>query len=417
MGDMIRLLIVDDDQAIRTFFANAFAEEEQFAVECASSGDEALDRLARTPFDVVVTDLCMPRMDGIRLIEKIRKRIPVPTVVAITGIGTIKDAVSLMKTGAHDVLTKPFSLDEIRLAIDKAVRHHRLARRNRELEHKLKTTEKLAAIGKLAAGVAHEINNPLDAVIRFVKLALDQLPEGEPTHEYLKDARGGLDRIAGIVKSLLDFSRSIVIESAPMPIGDLVRQACAPYRDTTIQVSLNLQDASDSVPGEYLHVVSNLVKNAADEMPGGGRVTIASRRTPDGLELTVADDGPGIAESIRDKIFEPFFTTKKMGNGTGLGLSICQQIIEKQGGRISVTSESGRGTTFRIEVPLRPAGQGGPADRDRDSAPGPGAHRPGPPAPRKSRAGDAVEVAEGPPESGADPSREHGDARRSRAKP
>jgi len=403
MGDMIRLLIVDDDQAIRTFFANVFAEEEQFAVECASSGGEALDRLAHTPFDVVVTDLCMPRMDGIRLIEKIREHIPVPTVVAITGFGTIKDAVSLMKTGAHDVLTKPFSLDEIRLAIDKAVRHHRLAQRNRELEHKLKTTEKLAAIGKLAAGVAHEINNPLDAVIRFVKLALDQLPEGETTREYLMDARGGLDRIAGIVKSLLDFSRSIVIESGPMQIGELVRQACEPYRDTPIRVSVDLQDASDSVPGEYLHVLSNLVKNAADEMPHGGRVTIASRRTPDGLELTVADDGPGIAESIRDKIFEPFFTTKKMGNGTGLGLSICQQIIEKQGGRISVTSESGRGTTFRIEIPPRPAG--------------PGAGHRGRSAGREPRAGAAVEIAEGPPESGTDPSREHLDPRRSRARP
>jgi len=355
MDEMIRLLIVDDDEAICAFFAHVFAEEDHFTVECASSGAEALERLARTPFDVVVTDLCMPRMDGIRLIERIRTRTPVPTVVAITGIGTIKDAVSLMKTGAHDVLTKPFSLDEIRLAIDKAVRHHRLARRNRELERKLKTTEKLAAIGKLAAGVAHEINNPLDAVIRFVNLSLDQIPEGEPPREYLQDARGGLDRIAGIVKSLLDFSRSIVIESDPLPIGDVVRQASQSVRETSIQVKVDLQDESVALPGEYLHVLSNLVRNAADEMPDGGRITIRSRRAPGGLELTVADGGPGIPESLRDRIFEPFFTTKKMGRGTGLGLSICQQIVEKQGGRISVASEVGRGTTFCIRVPCEAA--------------------------------------------------------------
>lgn len=354
MEGMIQLLIVDDDEAIRSFFKEIFPED-RYRIDCATNGVEATKMVMQTTYDVVVTDLCMPKMDGIRLIEEIRKLDPTTVPVAITGFGTIKDAVSLMKTGAFDVLTKPFGLDEIQLTIEKALRHHELARKNRELERKLKISEKLAAIGKLAAGVAHEINNPLDGVIRFVNLSLMHLKEGSMIREYLADVRTGLDRIAGIVQSLLDFSRSIVLETDPQSIGDMVREAMNPFRHRVqkgrVNIKMDFEDAGIEVPGGTLHVISNLLKNALDEMPEGGELIIRSSSDEKSLAVSISDNGPGIPEDIREKIFEPFFTTKKIGKGTGLGLSICQQIIEKLGGALHVDSEVGRGTTFTITIP------------------------------------------------------------------
>jgi len=360
MEDLIHLLIVDDDEAIRSFFKEIFPED-RYRIDCATNGEEATKMVMQSTYDVVVTDLCMPKMDGIRLIKEIRKLDPTTVPVAITGFGTIKDAVSLMKTGAFDVLTKPFGLDEIQITIEKALRHHELARKNRELERKLKISEKLAAIGKLAAGVAHEINNPLDGVIRFVNLSLMHLDEGSVIREYLSDVRTGLDRIAGIVQSLLDFSRSIVLETDPQAIGDMVREALNPFRhqvhEGKVKIVFEFEDNEVEVPGGTLHVITNIVKNALDELPEGGELVIRSSSDENSLAVSVSDNGPGIPEDIREKIFEPFFTTKKIGKGTGLGLSICQQIVEKQGGSLRVDSEVGRGTTFTITLPRNEAGK------------------------------------------------------------
>ena len=393
--DAVRLLIVDDDEAIRSFFAEIFPEE-RFIVDCVANGEEAALKLAQSTFDVVVTDLCMPKMDGIRLIQEIQKLDPTTTVVAITGFGTIKDAVSLMKAGAYDVLTKPFSLDEIRLTIDKSIRHHQLSQKNRELRQKLKSTEKLAVIGKLAAGVAHEINNPLDGAIRFVNLTLDRLGEHTDVRDYLLDARDGLNRIARIVRSLLDFSRSIVIEAEPVPLGDLLRDIEVQLQHHAhrggIRVRYDLEVESVAIPEGYRHVFTNLIKNAMDEMPDGGDLLLQSRQTPEGIDVSCADSGPGIPAAVRDKVFEPFFTTKKMGMGTGLGLSICQQIAERQGGKITFDTREGEGTTFTVTIPVEAARSVGPMPVKRVSSLSFPSAPPPPPAPAASMANGNEQV-------------------------
>ena len=126
MDEVVRLLIVDDDEAIRSFFAEIFAEDDYW-IESAADGEEAMRRIAANSYDVVVTDLCMPRMDGLRLIREIQKVRAGTTVLAITGYGTIKDTVSLMKNGAFDVLSKPFSLDEIARLVRTALRPGKVA--------------------------------------------------------------------------------------------------------------------------------------------------------------------------------------------------------------------------------------------------------------------------------------------------
>lgn len=352
-GDLKHLLIVDDDAAIRGFFQEIFPKD-RYRVDCASNGEEAARRIARKSYDVVVTDLCMPKMDGIGLIQEIQRIDATVTVVAITGFGTIKDAVSLMKTGAFDVLTKPFSLDEIRVTIDKAIRHHDLAKENRELGRRLETSEKLAAIGQLAAGVAHEINNPLDGIMRFVNLTLERIEDDEARGN-LTDAQAGLSRIGGIVKDLLSFARCIGSDAEPQALDALIGEAVKPFeaamRDRSIEFETRIAGGDAPIPGAVLHVVSNLAKNAIDALDSGGHLSIDA--TVDGAHasIDVVDDGSGIPADALAHIFEPFYTTKRLGHGTGLGLSLCQQIVEKAGGTIDVES-SEDGTRFSVRVPL-----------------------------------------------------------------
>ncbi|MBN2492809.1 MAG: hybrid sensor histidine kinase/response regulator [Planctomycetes bacterium] len=352
MHEVLKLLVVDDDAVIRRFFAKIFAGE-GFRIESAANGAEALERIRSEDYDVVVTDLCMPRMDGLRLIRELHRTRPGTAVLAITGYGTIRDTVALMKNGAFDVLTKPFSLEEIRLAVDKAVRHHRLARKNRELEHRLKTAEKLAGIGKLAAGVAHEINNPLDAAIRFVNLALADLADDpDRAAGYLADAHAGLQRIAGIVRSLLDFSRTVACDRAPGRLADLIREAVVALRPGVaapgVNVEYDLADGGVFVARGYFHVFTNLIKNALDALASGGRLNVAARPDGDGVTVSFTDTGPGIPQAIGERVFEPFFTTKPPGQGTGLGLSISRQIVEQLSGRLDFVSQPGAGTTFTV---------------------------------------------------------------------
>jgi signal transduction histidine kinase len=352
-----RILIVDDDEAIRSFLLEMLAAT-SYPVQAVSNGEDALKEIARQTYSLVITDLLMPRMDGLHLLEEVTRRSPDSVVLAITGQGTIKDVVQLMKRGAHDVLTKPFGLEEIRLAIEKALRHQALRRQNRELQARLQHSERMAGIGRLAAGVAHELNNPLDGVLRFVNLSLERVAGESEVHEYLTEARTGLKRMADIVRSLLRFSRTVAVEGEPRGIRAMAREAVASLRHLEFfsRVEARFQFDSDdiSVPGGLFQVLVNLVKNAYDAMEKtGGELTIVTRPAGGQIEVLVADTGPGIPEQDREKVFEPFFTTKEPGKGTGLGLAISQRIMERYGGTLALESRSGQGTTAIVRLPVQ----------------------------------------------------------------
>jgi signal transduction histidine kinase len=356
MEDPIRILVVDDDRLIRGFFKEIFPEKE-VALATAGSGDEALAAIASTPFHLVVTDLKMPGVDGLRLLREIQKTSPETVVVVMTGRGSIKDAVDLMREGAYDIITKPFRLDEMRLVIEKALKHQRICRHNEELKEKLATSEKLAVIGRLAAGVAHELNNPLDGVLRFVNLSLERVAEDDPVHEYLLESRTGLVRMADIVKSLLRFSRNIVIENEPKDLEQLLREALNQIRHAnagnSIQVRCIMEQEHLRAPAGVFQVFTNLIKNAFDAMVDRdqGLLEITATRDNGCTILRFKDNGCGIAPSEQKKIFEPFYTTKEVGKGTGLGLSICARIMEKFHGTLTLESEPGSGSVFTVRFP------------------------------------------------------------------
>ncbi len=214
-----------------------------------------------------------------------------------------------------------------------------------------------SSLGKLVGHLIHELNNPLDGVMRYVNLAYDYSDEHSLIREYLAEARSGLTRIANIVRSLLDFAWSNTHREKNIDVNLAIMESVFTCSQTfishNIEVKKDFSDAVPQIPDYGIQMVwTNLIKNACDAMPAGGILTIATLRTAEGIAIKIGDTGTGISPDIRGKIFEPFFTTKKMGEGTGIGLAVCSEIIQRYNGSLSVESEPGKGSTFTISLPL-----------------------------------------------------------------
>ncbi len=238
-----------------------------------------------------------------------------------------------------------------------------------EWERRARITSHLASIGEMAAGIAHEINNPLTAVIGYSGLldATSLDPEGR---EAIEQIRNGARRVAAITQRLLTFARQKKPERRAVKLNDIVGSTLElrsySLRTSNVNVELDLaSDLPDTVADaqQMQQVLLNLVVNAEAAMKsahGGGRLTVRTRRAGDCVQMIVADDGPGIPAGLQERIFDPFFTTKKVGEGSGLGLSICHGIVSEHHGTITVRDAPGGGAEFCVEIPVvaaRPAAE------------------------------------------------------------
>jgi two-component system NtrC family sensor kinase len=226
--------------------------------------------------------------------------------------------------------------------------------------------EKLAAVGRLAAGVVHEINNPLATISacaealesRLREGAFDSSPEVEDLREYLSLIRSEAFRCKSITNGLLDFSRTRAGEHLPVQIAEVINSAARlvahQQRGNNIEIQIEVADDISPVSGDegqLQQAVIALATNAIDAMPEGGRLTLRGRKENGHALIEVGDTGVGIAPQNLTKIFDPFFTTKEIGRGTGLGLAVCYGIVAEHGGRLDVQSAVGVGTTFTISLP------------------------------------------------------------------
>jgi signal transduction histidine kinase len=237
----------------------------------------------------------------------------------------------------------------------------RVVERTRELKEaqaQLVQAQKLAALGQLGAGVAHEINNPLGGVIGHVQLLLAERTPESPDYDDLKHIEEGARRASAVVQNLLRFSvqRKEPVRTA-VDVGKLVRDTMSLTESLLADGKIALDYALDdgvrarADAGQLAQVLLNLVANARTAMPSGGTLGIAAKKSGGEVALVVADTGKGIAPDIRERIFEPFFTTKDEWSNVGLGLSVSYRIVEEHGGRIDVQSEPGRGATFTVYLP------------------------------------------------------------------
>jgi signal transduction histidine kinase len=219
--------------------------------------------------------------------------------------------------------------------------------------------QKLAALGQLGAGVAHEINNPLGGVIGHVQILLAEKSPDASDYEGLKHIEEGAQRAAQVVQNLLRFSvqRKEPVRTA-VDLNKLVRDTMSLTESLIRDQKIELQyDLGDDKPrargdaGQLAQVLLNLVANARTAMPAGGRLRVATRKQGTESLLVVEDSGKGIAPELLERIFEPFFTTKDDWSNVGLGLSVSYRIVEEHGGRIAVESEVGRGSVFTVYLP------------------------------------------------------------------
>jgi signal transduction histidine kinase len=285
-----------------------------------------------------------------------RERVEAPCLVTLRD-ASVDEAVGLMRDGAFSVVSLPVDPEKLAFQVEQALRHADMCEKNASLERSLESHERLAMIGKLAAGVAHELNNPLDGVLRFVNLAVDGMPKDSPQIPYLLEARRGLRRMADIVRDLLQFSRNANVdashEDAERLARDAVGQLIAALPHRRIETVFDFPPVGVALPRGMFQVFANLAKNAIDAMPQGGTLTLSARLASGRVQLTVKDTGTGIPEELRERVFEPFFTTKEVGKGTGLGLPICLRIVERLGGTLTIVSEVGRGSAVEIDLPAR----------------------------------------------------------------
>ncbi len=226
------------------------------------------------------------------------------------------------------------------------------------LEKRLAFYERLAVVGKLAARIAHELNNPLDGILRFVNLALRVKGENDPARRYLEQARKGLLRMVRIIRELLEFSRSTITTFEHTSINGMIDEAIRTMDSHAsakgVEIERTLAEGIPNVrTGDLFQVFCNLIKNAIDAMPKGGTLSIRTALGDGLIRITFTDTGTGMTPEIMEKIFEPFFTTKDPSEGTGLGLAISKDIVEKYGGVIRVQSRLGEGSTFDVEIPAQ----------------------------------------------------------------
>ena len=229
----------------------------------------------------------------------------------------------------------------------------------RRLQQQLVQSGKLAAIGELAAGVAHEINNPLFAILGLTEFLLKEAEPGSKPHQRLELIQQTGLEIKEIVRALLDFARENAEDRHTVPLEDIVRSTVDLVRRTNAHKGVELSDSYNALdarvtasPNQLKQIFLNLIANARQAMPNGGTVTVDVRRDGDWVVAGVHDDGPGIEPAVIERIFEPFCTTKRATGGTGLGLSVSLGIAEAHGGTLTASSEPGRGAEFTLRLPL-----------------------------------------------------------------
>ncbi|MBI3811254.1 MAG: response regulator [Nitrospirae bacterium] len=387
------ILLIEDNADMRNFIA--FQLQDEFELVQARDGIEGVEMATRNPPDLIISDVMMPGKDGYQVCREIKSNIHTQhiPVILLTAKAELSEKISGLEYGADDYLTKPFNAQELKAKIRSLIQLRRLEReiqkRSEELERTLKMlgetqsqlvhSEKMAALGLLVAGIAHEVNNPvsfakgsLSNLRRYlvqVRQALEKNPETREVliqfNKLLQDieqslaiVKSGLDRTEGIVTDLKAFARKDEQNYKRVDIHDGLEATIKLIQHEmgdriTLHRDYGIRDAVEMIPGQINQVFMNLLQNAIHAVPEKGDIWLRSWEDGDRVHISVRDSGMGIRREFLGRIFEPFFTTKEVGRGTGLGLSVSYRIIENHGGKITASSEEGLGAEFIITLPKR----------------------------------------------------------------
>lgn len=380
-GGRARVVLADDNADMRAFMSEVL--EGEYDVETAADGAQALAAVRRAPPEVVVCDVMMPEMDGLEVVRQLKadpalRAIPVILVTALVGR---EEVVAGLEAGADDYLTKPFDAAELRARVHAAARLRRayseLAQQHEALkraQEQLIQAGKLAAVGTLAAGICHELNNPMATILLCTDKLLREVPEDAPPRAGLNAIQRQARRCRDIIRTLLEYSREGTSRREHVPVARLVANvemlAVAQARGRDVQLDCpapgpGVEDVAVCLQ-EVEVALLNLLCNALDATPPGGSIKVSASplvyQGRPGVDVAVADSGTGIPADLLPHIFEPFVTTKPPGQGTGLGLALAQRMVTRSGGHIDIDTAPDRGTTMHVwlpapDPPTAPAGE------------------------------------------------------------
>ncbi|MDD5758794.1 MAG: ATP-binding protein [Desulfobulbaceae bacterium] len=395
-----KILYVDDEEINLSHFVTFFGEE--FDVLTASNGQEALGIFTMQPdLAVVVTDQRMPEMTGVKLLSEIYKINPDPIRIILTAYADIFDITQAINQGhIYQYVQKPWKFDELQRVLQQAVDKFYLLQENkqlislldeknqlltaankqleadlalqqtleqqrREVEVKMLAQAKLASLGEIATGIAHEINQPLTYIQIVLQSTGRDIDQGKLDLQELttdiKESTRQVQRISEIIHHLRTFGRADSGEMVEVSLPEIFANAMILYRQRLRIQSIEVEETINpdlpkvfGNPIQLEQVFLNLLQNAFDALQGAENpvITVDFSERDGVLITTFSDNGYGIAEDAIGKIFEPFFTTKAVGKGTGLGLSIVYGIVADHNGTIECRSQEGKGSSFTITLPV-----------------------------------------------------------------
>src|ERR1044072_8655898 len=395
LADAARLVVVDDEESLRITTAAIF-ENEGYVVDTASSGDEAIDLMNQSDYDLVLTDLHMEGGDGLSVLNRIRRHAPLTISVVLTGFASVESAIAALQEGAYDYLIKPCDIETLKHTIRRGVEHRRLMlaeqkartdlqQLNLDLEQKVE--ERTAELKRLnvvlaeanrakdvfLATLSHELRTPLTPVVGWIKL----LRSGTLDEKSVLQALDAIERNAWLqsrlIDDLLDTSRiatgKLHFEPKPSDFNTAVKAAVDTVRASAagrnIELTVALWPASLIVMGEPVRlqqIAWNLVSNAIKFTDPGGKVVVTTKLNGNQAHLEVIDTGVGIAPEFLPHVFDRFRqadgSTSRRHGGLGLGLAIADALAKMHGGRLEAQSEGvGCGATFTLRVELAPVGK------------------------------------------------------------
>ncbi|HTL56553.1 MAG TPA: ATP-binding protein [Candidatus Limnocylindrales bacterium] len=382
-GNQPTLLVADDEPDMLRFLKSQLSSH--YRVLEAVDGQQAVEKASQFLPDIILLDMMMPEKDGLQACREIREHTPTQSIpiVLLTARADEETKLAALSAGASDFLAKPFSTTELRVRIKNLVESHQYQRKVskqnqvlestieqlKETETQLVQSEKLASLGRMSAGIIHEINNPLNFATTGLftlrnkgkHLAPDQQEE---YMEILKDVEDGIVRVKNIVSDLRMFTHPETESRDQVEIADVVNASLRflsnEWKDKVqIEQKLTEHQTIWANKNKLIHVLVNLLQNSLDALKNKNfdgekpTITVESRVEPGKSILIVRDNGIGISNEHLDKIFDPFYTTKDVGQGMGLGLSICYRIVQDCEGRIGVRTEPGKFCEFTLEFPAK----------------------------------------------------------------
>lgn len=384
------ILVIDDEKIILDLTA-IILKNRGYIVYTAADAQTGLDLIENIRPEIVMLDYMMPGMDGLSALKEIRRRFPDTYVMMFTGKGSEEIAVEMMKAGASDYILKPFNNKDLVERIDNILRIRsvelknrdllqereallaEIAAWNRELEARVEEktealqkaqaeivqAEKLATLGYLSAGMAHEIRNPLNSIALFIQLLKNGMEDPEKI-EYIEKSLKEIDRIDSILRKLLDTAKRPKYEIGEVRIDriidatlDIFKPQTEHHKIEVVRDYRRIPPAIQADPLELEQVFTNLFLNAIHEMPSHGTLTVELDHDDSLITVRVSDTGKGIPGENIASIFDPFFTTKDCG--VGMGLAVVLRIVKTYHGKIEVEKSDSSGTTFRILIPFNSA--------------------------------------------------------------